>query len=303
MRRRHWIEIADQPWCPAAVRDGQTDYLQFVIDRTAPYAAAVPLLSDALRASGPQAGAASALPGGMAREVVDLGSGAGGPWRALASQLAAAGTPVRVRLTDAYPNLAAFARLATETGGAVTGESRPVNADAVPADLVGFRTCFSAFHHFPPPLARRVLADARMRGVGIAVFEGTRRDVRCLLFMLVVPFLILLVTPVLRPFRWSRLLLTYLLPVIPLAALVDGVVSCLRTYTPDELRELAASAEGNEVAGDPDEAGWGYVWAAGESGTGPIPMTYLVGYPTSPLNGVAQPPHAAPAAGVGGDGQ
>jgi len=303
MRRRHWIEIADQPWCPAAVRDGQTDYLQFVIDRTAPYAAAVPLLTDALRASALRAGAASALPGGAVRDVVDLGAGAGGPWRALAGQLAAAGAPVRVRLTDAYPNLAAFARLAAETGGAVTGEPRPVAADAVPVDLVGFRTCFSAFHHFPPPLARRVLADARARGVGIAVFEGTRRDARCLLFMLAVPLLILLVTPLLRPFRWSRLLLTYVLPAIPLAALVDGVVSCLRTYTPDELRALAASAEGAEVAGDAGGAGWGYAWTAGESGTGPIPMTYLVGCPTPPSNGVAQPPRAVTAAGVSADGQ
>lgn len=260
MRRRQWIEIADQPWCPAAVRDGLTDYLQFAIDRSAPYAAAAPLLAAALRASG-------------AREVVDLGAGAGGPWRALASQLAAAAAPVRVRLTDAHPNGAAFARLAAATGGMVTGDLRPVSADAVPADLAGFRTLFSAFHHFPPPVARRVLADARARGAGLAVFEATRRDARTLGFMLLVPFAVLLATPLLRPFRWSRLLLTYVLPVIPFVALVDGVVSCLRTYTPEELRALAASeaAEGSD-----------FVWTAGEAGAGPIPMTYLIGHPTSP---------------------
>jgi hypothetical protein len=287
MRRRQWIEIADQTWCPTAVRDGLTDYLQFVIDRTAPYAAAAPLLTDALRASALPVDGASALPNAAVREVVhdvvDLGAGAGGPWRALAGQLAADGTPVRVHLTDAHPNLAAFARLAAETGGVVTGESRPVAADAVPTDLVGFRTCFSAFHHFPPPLARRVLADARAQRVGIAVFEATRRDARALAFMLVVPLLILVVTPALRPFRWSRLLLTYLLPAIPLVALVDGVVSCLRTYTPDELRALAAPVEEAELA---HYAGEGYAWTAGESGTGPIPMTYLIGYPRSPINRV-----------------
>ncbi len=257
MRRRQWIEIAEQPWCPAALRDGVTDYLQFVIDRGAPYAAAVPLLADALRGAGPVA------------PVVDLGSGAGGPWRALPGRLAAAGIPVRVRLTDAYPNQAAFARLARETGGVVAGESRPVAAHAVPADLVGFRTSFSAFHHFPPAVARRVLADAVGRRAGVAVFEGTRRDARCLLFMLVVPLLVLLATPWLRPFRWSRLALTYLLPAIPLVALIDGVVSCLRTYTPDELRALTASVAGGDA----------YAWTAGEAGPGPIPMTYLIGRP------------------------
>ena len=272
MRRRQWIEIADQPWCPAAVRDGLTDYLQFVIDRTAPYAAAGPLLADAFRAASRAAGPRSAV-----HDVVDLGAGAGGPWRALAGQLAAAGAPVRVRLTDAHPNAAAFARAAAESGGVVTGEPRPVAADAVPADLAGFRTLFSAFHHFPPPLAGRVLADARARGEGIAVFEATRRDARALLFMLLVPLLVLVVTPRLRPFRSSRLLLTYVLPAIPLAVLVDGIVSCLRTYTPDELRALAAAVE--DAAGGPAGGGRGYAWTAGEVRAGPIPMTYLIGRP------------------------
>ena len=31
MKRLHLIEIHDQHWCPRTVRDGETDYLQFVI--------------------------------------------------------------------------------------------------------------------------------------------------------------------------------------------------------------------------------------------------------------------------------
>ena len=31
MKRLHLIEIHDQDWCPRTVRDGETDYLQFVI--------------------------------------------------------------------------------------------------------------------------------------------------------------------------------------------------------------------------------------------------------------------------------
>jgi hypothetical protein len=52
------------------------------------------------------------------------------------------------------------------------------------------------------------------------------------------PLVVLLVTPMIRPFRWSRLFWTYLVPAVPFLVLFDGVVSCLRTYTPDELREL-----------------------------------------------------------------
>ena len=48
--------------------------------------------------------------------------------------------------------------------------------------------------------------------------------------------------PACPPFRWSRLLWTYLVPVIPLVLLFDGIVSCLRSYRPDELLKLVAIA-------------------------------------------------------------
>ena len=267
MRRRQLIEVEDQPWCPAAVRDGLTDYLQFITDRTEPYAPAARLLADVLRVSTDNGASQPPVP------VVDLGSGGGGPWRRLVRRLRDAGVPVRVRLTDLHPNVLAFDRLARETEGAVSGETRAVSADAVPEALTGFRTIFTAFHHFPPPLARRVLADAVARGQGIAVFESTTRNALCLLVMLLVPHVVWLVTPFIRPFRWSRLLLTYLLPVIPTVAFIDGVVSCLRTYTPDELRGLAQSVD------RADE----YEWTIGHAGGGPIPMTYLLGVPVRRL--------------------
>ncbi len=255
MPRLHLIEIAEQPWCPSPIREGLTDYLQFVIDRGRPYAPAVPLLAGLLTKT-------------AATRVIDLGAGAGGPWRSLAADLTAVGAPVTVRLTDRFPNPAAFAQLARDTGGVVTGDGRSISAEAVPRDLAGVRTIFSAFHHFAPDHARRVLADAVAARAPIAVFEATRRDVPAILVMLLTPLLVLLGTPLIRPFRWSRLLFTYLIPLIPLVVLFDGIVSCLRTYTPDELRALAGSIDA------PD-----YEWTAGTAGPGPIPVTWLIGHP------------------------
>jgi len=278
MRRLHLFEVAEQPRCPDAVRDGLTDYLAFAIERGRPYAPAVPLLAGALRRATRRPGAAGAEPpdavAAEAADIVDLAAGAGGPWGAFAPSVAALGVPVRVRLTDLHPNAAASARLAAATAGAVTGESRPVAADRVPPDLGGFRTMFSAFHHFAPAAAGRVLADAAARGEEIAVFEATRRDARTILLTCLTPLVVLLGTPFVRPFRCSRLLLTYVVPVIPAVVLFDGVVSCLRTYTPDELRAIAA-ASGAE----------GYTWEAGEVGGGPVPVTYLVGLPAALAGG------------------
>jgi hypothetical protein len=88
--------------------------------------------------------------------------------------------------------------------------------------------------------------------------------------MLLVPLMVLLVTPFIRPFRWSRLVWTYLIPVVPLVSLFDGLVSCLRTYSVQELRDLTEGLGANN-----------YQWDIGElkSTVGPIPITYLIGVP------------------------
>ena len=97
MKRLHLIEIHDQDWCPRTVRDGETDYLQFVIATTKPYAAMVLILAAALQRTG-------------TRQVLDLCSGAAGPWLWLQPVLAERGVSVSVCLTDKYPNLEAFRR-------------------------------------------------------------------------------------------------------------------------------------------------------------------------------------------------
>ncbi|HEX4935800.1 MAG TPA: hypothetical protein VFV33_21620, partial [Gemmatimonadaceae bacterium] len=146
----------------------------------------------------------------------------------------------------------------------------PVDATRVPESLGGFRTMFSAFHHFAPHTARRILGDAVARREPLAVFEATTRSVACLSFVLLAPLITLLVMPIVRPRRWTNFLFTYLIPIVPLMVLWDGVVSCLRTYDVPELHALARAA-------DPEGT---YDWQAGEVyRRGPIPVTYLIGVP------------------------
>jgi hypothetical protein len=234
-----------------------TDFLCFTMERFAPYAVAAPLLARALTRLGES-------------RIVDLCSGGGGPWLDLVRRIAAAGGPaVRVTLTDAYPNRAAMTRLREETAGAVDGALEPVLATHVPEQLTGFRTLFTALHHFPPAEARAILDDAVRRNQGIGVFEITQRSLLSLVGMLFLPLFVLLATPFVRPFRWSRLLLTYLVPVIPLAVWFDGTVSCLRSYTPDELEQMTDA--------HPD----GYEWDIGVIRSAPYltMVTYAIGVP------------------------
>ena len=183
------------------------------------------------------------------RQIVDLCSGGGGPWPRLLPQLDTPAAPVEVRLTDRYPNREAFERAKERTGGRLAFHPDPVDATALPAGLTGFRTLFTAFHHFRPEAARAILADAVRAGQGIGIFEATQRTAPSLLATAFSPLIVLAVTPIIRPFRWSRLLWTYLIPLVPLLVLFDGLVSPACTYTPRELRAIADSLEATDIPG------------------------------------------------------
>jgi hypothetical protein len=178
---------------------------------------------------------------------------------------------VRVRLTDYYPNVAAFEALASAYDRVFDFSAEPVSALDVPAELNGFRTLFSSFHHFAPVQAAGILSDAVRKRQGIAIAESTQRHPLLLAYMLLTPWIVLLTSPFQAPFRWSRLFWTYVLPAIPLAVMFDGIVSCLRTYTPGELMGLVRSVPGHE----------GYEWQVGiERLKGlPVGVTYLIGLP------------------------
>ena len=118
------------------------------------------------------------------RNVLDLCSGGGGPWLGLARDLEwQEHYSVTVCLTDRYPNRKAFERLQSRSELTVKFDSRSIDAVEVPTDLNGFRTLFSAFHHFAPAEARQVLASAMDHREGIAIFEMPQRTLKpCLQF-------------------------------------------------------------------------------------------------------------------------
>ncbi len=278
MRRIQFIELHEQPWAPPALRDGLTDALQFGFDLLGVYASIIPLLESALDATRSRT---DSHPSERRRSIVDLCSGGAGPWlhlsRRLKPRAIESETPeadIKISLTDKYPNLRAFENIRAISDDRLTFHPDSVDAMKVPSDLKGLRTMFTSFHHFPPAEARAILQNAVDAGEGIAIFESPRRSPSTI--ALVFPFVLLLFvcTPWIRPFRWSRLLWTYLLPIIPASLLFDGVVSCLRAYRPQELREMVAELVPRQHQ---------YEWQIGER-AGAIrgaPITYLIGYPVS----------------------
>ena len=260
MRRIQFIELHEQPWFPSFIRDEIMDALQFGLSLLNAYAPIAPLLQRALDSA-------------QSRSIVDLCSGGGGPWSDLCCKLQSRELPgnspaLQILLTDKYPNLGALQNVRGASENHITVYPGSVDATKVPPELKGFRTMFTSFHHFPPDQARAILQNAVDAGEGIGIFEITRRAPPTIGLILLWDFMLFVCTPWIRPFRWSRLLWTYLVPIIPLVLLFDGLVSCLRTHQPGELGEMVAALKAS-----------GYRWEIGEHFNGSAPITYLIGYP------------------------
>ena len=257
MRRRQLVELEDLAWFPSAIRNGGTDWLAFMANHTKMFGAAAPHIRRAMDATG-------------TTEVLDLCSGGGGPWLTLEPALRQSG-PVRVELSDLYPNIPAWRALSARSDGRLHFRAESIDSTNVSASAGGVRTMFNAFHHFPPDVARAILEDAVRKRRAIAIFEGVSHRGAGLAAMPLQLPAVLLFTPFVRPFRWSRLLLTYAVPLIPFLLLFDGTISMLRLYLEDDLRELVASVAGSDS----------FEWDMGVTRTGPLPFgaLHLVGVP------------------------
>lgn len=260
MSRVHLFEFEDQSWLPRPLRDYMTDWLDFMNARNRGWEVFAPHVASLVRASGSE-------------RIVDLGSGGGGPAPRLRGVLAETfGLDPMLVLTDIYPNRDAIERAAADPSGRVAYRREPVDASRVPTELDGTRTLFCSFHHFRPAAARRILADACEKGEPLGVFEGTTRTLPAVLVTITAPIAVLLTTPFIRPLRWGRIAFTYLLPIVPLLVLWDGIVSCLRSYSADELKALVRDMNCH-----------GYEWEVGEIRFPKTPVTvaYLLGYAQS----------------------
>jgi hypothetical protein len=148
--------------------------------------------------------------------------------------------------------------------------ARPVDAAHVPPEFKGVRTMFSAFHHFRPDAASAILEDAFRCRRGICIFEAGSNTLPGVAAMLGVPLMVLALMPFVRPFRWGYAAFTYLIPLLPFIVMWDGIVSILRTYSPEQLKQMTKDLHAPDY-------GWeiGVIHIPGM----PSKLPYLIGRP------------------------
>ncbi|ANM30665.1 hypothetical protein ABI59_15430 [Acidobacteria bacterium Mor1] len=257
MKRKHLLELHEQPWMPSLLRDAATGYLEVLSRLLGLHRHLAPVVRETLERSG-------------ARRIVDLCSGGGGPMPWIHRELGELGGQVDLLLTDLFPNREAFA--CRENCDGIQVRMEPVDARAVPEDLTGMRTMANAFHHFRPEEARQILADAAQKSAPLLVMEITDRSWHTVLTSPLIFLLALIFMPMVRPLRIGYLVFTYLIPLVPAILFIDGLVSHLRSYRVDELRAMAESV-----------AVEGYRWEVRRLPLQPgLSATLLCGMPENP---------------------
>lgn len=255
MKRKHLFEFEDHNWFPQFLRNYMTDFLQFISNRFGVFNGIAPDLIVALRKTD-------------TNQLIDLASGGGGGLISLAQEIKKEVPELSIILTDYYPNITAFKRTAARDSSFNYREAS-IDAREVPSDLKGLRTQFLSLHHFKPEDAVQIIQNAVDSKQGIAFFEGQERNIQSVLAMVFSPINVLIMTPFIRPFSWGRIVFTYLIPLVPLFVMVDGILSALRTYTVSEMEELVSQVNNQET----------FEWKIGKKKSGSASVLYLIGTP------------------------
>ncbi len=255
MKRVHLFEFEDFNWFPDFIRDGGTDFLGFVLGVIRFYEPVVEVLENVIEKTNHN-------------QILDLCSGSGGPIEFI-NQKIDPNIDIRFFVSDKYPNIPAYNDLKLRTKNIVSYNTQSLDVLKLNTDIIGIRTMFSAIHHFEPIEVKTILQNIVISGMPVCIFDSGDKHIGTILGILLFhPILFFICTPFIRPFKLSRIIFTYFIPLIPVYTIWDGVVSILRLYKPKELMEMAQSSDRQKL----------YDWKCGKlKNRIGFSVTYLIG--------------------------
>lgn len=106
----------------------------------------------------------------------------------------------------------------------------------------GLYVYVNTFHQLPSNEARKSLKQIAASRNPVVVVEGNNDSLWQIVGMtFFVPLSVLLSAPFVKPFRISRLVFTYLIPIVPIVIVIDGCLALLKLYNPKDLQELVTN--------------------------------------------------------------
>lgn len=231
-RRFHAFEFCDQYWVKGIIREAFMDCLEAIYRAYGPYKKHFPSLISEARSRG---------------TIVDLATGNAAPVISFLEFLKKENQSesienLKVIATDLHPHLQTWADLEKKypyfsfRGTAFDAVNQAENIPCV-------YTMFSAFHHFNEDDAIRIISSKLSENSDLIIFEMTPRDhsTNYIWLPFSIPFL-MLSSLFSKKIKLSKILLSIILPIVPLMVVFDGLISNLRTYTKSELENMAEKA-------------------------------------------------------------
>ena len=228
LKRMHLFEFSDKPWVTGWVREGFMDCLATIYRFAKPYDGFAAQLAQKFQG----------------RKVFDLSTGTGESIEFLLKYLKDNQEDKNTRIigTDLFPN-GAVLEIIKQRYLHFDYINEPVNALNPCKDGNCSYTMFTAFHHFKPDAAVEIIRSCLSNGSDLTVFEFTSRHSLANYITAVVNTIQFMFVPFLaKKWRWRKFIFSTLIPIIPLMYVFDAIVSNLRTYTKEELEELAQKA-------------------------------------------------------------
>jgi len=260
MKRVHLFEFMDLNWFPQFLRKIQTNILQTIMLRTKAFDYAIPYIESELLKDNQNT-------------IIDLCSGASGPWLRLINKISIKN--VNLILTDKFPNIEMFKVIKEQSNGKISYIDKPIDVLDISNELSGIKTIFTGFHHFKPTEVYKIIRNAKDRNDNICIFDYVP-DKLLTIILFPITFIIsffqfYFLSFLVKPVTFVQILFTNILPVIPIIAAWDGFVSSLRKYSKKELEKLLYDLNDSN-----------YEIKIGEDFnlTKATPMVYLIGTPS-----------------------
>ncbi len=211
------LELEDHSWFPDALRAYQTDVLGSLAKCIGLYRPAIDFMSDK-------------IPNGLS--VVDLASGSGVP-----ALLFFQNRDVELTLCDKFPDQKTVDFVNRNFNVTYLNHSIDIVENEIPEGKIYLM--FNSVHHFNFGGLIKILQKVKNSGGTAYFFEPLTPTVftfiKVFIATLILPFFL---APFIRPFRWDRLLFTYILPLGVITTFWDGLVSLVKSYSSSDLVKL-----------------------------------------------------------------
>ncbi|EME50265.1 hypothetical protein DOTSEDRAFT_122382, partial [Dothistroma septosporum NZE10] len=193
-------------------------------------------------------------------KIIDFCSGSGGPIPLIESLInQRREDPIPFLLTDPNPNLDSFIAVAAKSDG-LSFIPQPVSAANPPFAVIStttrgdkdasaragyetdgrkvFRTFCGSFHRFDDGVARKALRSTMETSDAVVIVEMQDSRVGGLILVLLEVVMSYLMAVFWFWHDKTLLLFTYVVPILPIMHILDGVARCLRTRSLEEILEL-----------------------------------------------------------------